>query len=67
VITEYFGVPKVVVFRTYGDYFITAPVVPSNEKPEINEVKKELYLLKISEMSGKPIRIEKLGKLKAKQ
>ena len=56
--------PEVVVLRIYGDYLITAPLIRSSEK---NEVKKELYIFKISdEMSNTSLAREKIGPLKIK-
>jgi hypothetical protein len=64
VVAQYLNVPEVVVIRIYGDYLIAVPLVRSTDKTKKNEVKKEFYLLKISEMSKIPLVTEEVGPLK---
>jgi hypothetical protein len=61
VINESLESPKLVVLRMYGDYLITAPF-----DPETQEVKKDLYILKISEKEKAQLTAEKVGSLKVK-
>jgi hypothetical protein len=54
------------MLRTYGDYFIAAPLDRSTNP---KKVEPEFYLLKISEIetSGIRMKTEKLGRLEVKQ
>jgi hypothetical protein len=61
IITHYPEVPEVVVLRTFGDYFLTAPLDRSSK-----EVEKKLYMLKISDMAKIPLTREKVGPLRVK-
>jgi hypothetical protein len=52
------SLPEVVVLRVYGDYLFAAPFDRSTK-----EVKKERFILKISEIADRPFTTEQIGPL----
>jgi hypothetical protein len=62
VVNQYPGTSELIVFRTYGDYFIAAPFNRSTR-----EVEKTFYLLELSKLEKIPLTLEKIGPLKVKE
>ena len=62
---QYPGLPdELAVILIYGEYLITAPLI---RDPNGNQVEKNLYILKLSEMEKTPLTFEKVGPLKVKE
>jgi hypothetical protein len=68
-VSQYPGTPEpeLVVFRTYGNYFVAAPLLRSTQEGKISQVEKKIYFLKMDQMDQIPLISEKVGPLMVKQ